>query len=76
MTIEKNREDRLLAAKAGYHMVKSRCRNPNRPEYGGFMLIDNAIGGAVVGGGEPYPYNASLYEIEVFLKWSYPKCEK
>ena len=64
----KNREDRLRreAAKVGYRIEKSRSRNPRSVEYGGYMLIDDKMN-AVVIGGHPFAYNATLDDIETWL---------
>jgi hypothetical protein len=68
MTKEKIRENRLrrIAERRGYGLNKSRRRDPNAIDYGGCMLYD-LFTKRVVLGGYPFPYSASLEEIERFF---------
>jgi hypothetical protein len=56
-----------LAARMGYSVMKSRTRDENRLDHGGFMLIDVRNNAAVIGA-HPFAYSASLEEIEAWLR--------
>jgi hypothetical protein len=58
---------RRLAARMGYSVMKSRTRDENRLDHGGFMLIDVRNNAAVIGA-HPFAYSASLEEIEAWLR--------
>lgn len=69
MDSETNREARLRqrAHTRGYHIVKSRVRNPEDPTYGGYMLVES-YSNRVELGGYGNGYTATLDDIEEFLK--------
>ena len=46
---------------------KCRCRNPDALGFGGFMLIDAETNGVVLGS-YPYPYSATLEDIDASLR--------
>ncbi|GAC1688194.1 MAG: hypothetical protein PVS2B2_26960 [Candidatus Acidiferrum sp.] len=52
---------RLLAAREGYVLRKSRCRITDDPRYGGYMVIEPTRNFAVLGI-NPWPFSASLEE--------------
>jgi hypothetical protein len=58
---------RRLAQRLGWRLQKSRIRTPQARGYGGYMLID-VQHHAVVYGGIPYEYGATLDAIERFLE--------
>ena len=45
-------EDRLrrMLDRQGYRLVKSRARDPRALTYGGYIIVDHQVGGAVAGG--------------------------
>ena len=49
---EKVRENRVRRAldRQGYRLLKSRARDPLALTYGGYMIVDHEVGGAVAGG--------------------------
>lgn len=57
---------RQRARKLGLELVRSRTRNPADPAYGGFMLVDPVINGAVAGA-EPFAFSLSLEQSERWL---------
>ncbi|MGE0703604.1 MAG: hypothetical protein AB7P22_06655 [Vicinamibacterales bacterium] len=65
---EKVKENKLrrMAARRGYRLVKSRARDRRALGYGGYILIDTQIN-AVVVGGNPFAYSASLDDVEDFF---------
>jgi N-dimethylarginine dimethylaminohydrolase len=68
LTDEKVRENRIrrMAERQACRLEKSRRRDPNAIDYGGYMLIDSERNTIVVGG-SPRPYTATLDEIEAWL---------
>ena len=68
MTEEKIRENRLrrAAERQGLKLSRSRRRDPRALDYGGYMLLD-ATTNAVVVGGRPRPYSATLDDVEEWL---------
>lgn len=46
--------------------MKSRRRDPEAVDFGGFMLVD-ALENFVVAGGQPFPFSLSVDEIEQYL---------
>jgi hypothetical protein len=62
------REDRLrrMAERRHLRLRKAPRRDPRAPDVTGYMLID-ADSKAVIVGGEPFPYGASLDEIAKYL---------
>lgn len=58
---------RRLAKREGYSLHKSRCRNPDQPGYGGYMLTDSTTSVVMLGGGPAFPYSADLEEISDWL---------
>jgi hypothetical protein len=58
---------RRLAHQQGLRLEKSRIRTPQARGYGGYRLVD-VPHNAVAYGGIPYPYCATLDEIERFLR--------
>jgi hypothetical protein len=59
-TVRKRAED------AGLMLRKSRSRDPHDPAFGGFMVIDPYINGAVAGYG-PFAFSLSLEEADDWL---------
>ena len=57
---------RRLAAREGYVLRKSRCRTPDDPSYGGYMVIEPTRNFAVLGI-HPWPFSASLEEAYDWL---------
>jgi hypothetical protein len=57
---------RRMADRQGLRLEKSRRRDPRAIDYGGFMLV-NVRKNFVLRGGEPFPYSATLDEIEACL---------
>lgn len=57
---------RRMAERQGLSLAKSRRRDPNAVDFGGFMLLD-ASTNSVVAGGDPIPYSLSLDEAEAWL---------
>jgi hypothetical protein len=57
---------RRIAARRGYRLEKSRRRDKNAIDYGGFMLVD-AYKNTVVLGATSFAYSSTLDEIESFL---------
>ncbi|KQO69054.1 hypothetical protein ASF22_18550 [Methylobacterium sp. Leaf87] len=66
---EKVRENRIrrMAERRGMRLEKSKRRDPKAIDFGGYMLIDTAKNFAVVGS-DPYPYSASLEDVEGWLQ--------
>lgn len=66
---DKVKENRLrrIAERRGMKIEKSRRRDPKAIDFGGYMLIDVSTN-AVITGGSPYPYSASIEDIEEHLK--------
>lgn len=64
---DKARENRARrkAERQGLQLLKSRRRDPDAVDFGGYMLIDNERG--AVFGTDPISYSASLDEIEAWL---------
>lgn len=56
-----NRLRRTLQRR-GYRLMKSRRRDVQAIDYGGYMIIDASMN-AVVDGGSPYPYSMSLEQV-------------
>ena len=69
MTEDKIRENRLrrMAGRQGLSLQRSRRRDPRAVDYAGYMLVDDSTN-AVVLGGEPRPYFATMDEIEAYLQ--------
>ena len=65
---DKVRQNRLrrMAERQGLSLAKSRRRDPNALDFGGYMLVD-ATTNAVVAGGSPGPYSLTLDEVEAWL---------
>jgi hypothetical protein len=68
LTEEKIRENRVrrMAERQDCRLEKSRRRDPNAVDYGGYMLISNPKN-TVILGGSPRPYMASLDDVEAWL---------
>lgn len=66
---DKVKENRLrrIAERRGMKIEKSRRRDPKAIDFGGYMLIDVSTN-AVITGGSPYPYSASIEDVEEYLK--------
>jgi len=58
---DQQRESRLrrMAEREGLALSKSRRRDPQAIDYGGWMVVEPFMN-AVVGGASPYPYSWSL----------------
>lgn len=65
---DKVRENRLrrMADRQRVVIHKSRTRDPRAVDYGGFMIIDGDSNSVLIGG-DPYPYSATLDDIEAWL---------
>jgi hypothetical protein len=65
---EKGRENRLrrLAKRFGLVLMKSRRRDLNAIDYGGYMIVE-PIRNIVVRGGSPWAYCLSLDDVEEYL---------
>lgn len=65
---EKTRENRIrrIAERRGMRLEKSRRRDPQAIDFGGFMLIDIRTNSVVLGG-SPFPYSVDLDDVELFL---------
>lgn len=74
MTAEKVLENRLrrVASRRGMTIYKSKRRDPNSIDFGGFMLCDAATTIIIVGGGD-FPYSASLEDVRQHLEGNAPK---
>jgi hypothetical protein len=70
---EKIRENRLrrVAKRQGLVLQKSRQRNPHAVGYGGYILVDIATNGVMLGAG-PWFYCASLEDVEAYLTQEAP----
>jgi hypothetical protein len=55
-----------MAQRQGLRLDKSRRRDPNAIEFGGFMLVDPDNNSAVAGS-EPFAYSMSAEEVESWL---------
>lgn len=71
---DKVRQNRLrrMAERQGLALAKSRRRDPNALDFGGFMLVDGKTN-AVVAGGDPVPYSLTLDEVEAWLTAPKPR---
>jgi hypothetical protein len=58
---------RARAKRQGLVLRKSRYRNPDLYEYGGYMIVD-ADNNSIVAGGAPHAYSLSLDGVEAFLR--------
>ena len=58
---------RQLARKQALSLVKSRSRHRERPDFGGFMIVDDATNVAVAGA-SPFAFSLSLAEAEEWLR--------
>jgi hypothetical protein len=69
MSAEKIRENRLrrVLQRRGYQLQKSKRRDPNAFDFGGYMIIDPQTG-AVVAGGSPRPFSLDLDDVEAWLR--------
>jgi hypothetical protein len=57
---------RRVAARCGMRLAKSRRRDPQAIDFGGYMLIDVKLNAVMIGGG-PYQFSASLDDIRDWL---------
>jgi hypothetical protein len=55
-----------MAQRMGFSLQKNRCRDPKIPSFGGYLLID-LESDLVAVGDSPFPYSASLDDIEEYL---------
>jgi hypothetical protein len=69
MTDEKVTENRMrrVAARRGLELQKSRTRDPNALDFGGYMLIEIERNLVVLGGGDRRGYRASLQDVIDYL---------
>jgi hypothetical protein len=58
---------RRILARRGMSLVKSKRRNPQAFDYGGFMIVDISTN-AVVAGADPLPFCMSIDDVEAWLK--------
>jgi hypothetical protein len=67
--VDKVRENRLrrMAERQGYVLVKSRRRDPQAYDFGGYMVVEMTTGGVVLGS-HPLPYSLDLDAVEGWLK--------
>lgn len=65
---EKVRENKLrrIAQRRGFRIEKSRRKDPDALDYGGYMLIKNDINGVVLGS-TAFTYSATLDDIEKYF---------
>ena len=65
---EQMREEQLarLARRKGFDLQKNRCRDPKIPSFGGYLLID-VDSDLVAIGDSPFPYSATLDDVENYL---------
>jgi len=68
---------RRIAAKHDLRIHKSRCRTPESPAFGGYILTFHGYGGnCVVDGADPFPFSLSLPElVEAMEEWGVPSAE-
>jgi hypothetical protein len=59
-----------MADRQGLRLEKSRRRDQRAIDFNGYMLIDIRLNG-VVCGGDPFPYSASLDDVEAYLTRSH-----
>jgi len=73
MTAEKVLENRLrrVAARQGLTLNKSRRKDTRAMDFGGYML-SHTEKNAVVYGGSPFAFSASLEDVARFLKEPVP----
>lgn len=66
---EYNLEKRLrkLAKSKGLRLMKSRCRTPSDPSYGGYMLVD-VYRNYVVEGAYRHEFDATLERVAMYLE--------
>lgn len=69
LKVRENRA-RRAAIRQGMELQKSKRRDPNALDFGGYMLVHIATNGAVMGA-DPHAYSASLEQVEEWL--SHPK---
>jgi hypothetical protein len=64
----KVRENRLrrIAERRGFRMEKSRRRDKQAVDYGGYMLIDAQTNAAILGAGT-FPYSATIEDLERYF---------
>ena len=69
METDKQREARLrrLAASMGLALAKSRARDPDRMDYGCFVIVDRRTG-CRLAGTYPYAYSLTLDDVEQTLE--------
>lgn len=65
---EKVRENKLrrISERRGFRIEKSRRKDPQAVDFGGYMLIDVRSNAVVLGAGT-FPYSATLDEIEAYF---------
>ncbi|MDF2809899.1 MAG: hypothetical protein K0S56_930 [Microvirga sp.] len=57
---------RLTAERRGFKLKRSRRRDPQAVDFGGYMLVDIRADTVVLGGGV-FSFQASLEEVEAYL---------
>lgn len=65
---DKVRENRLrrMAERRGLSLQKSKRRDPQAIDFGGYMLIDARTNTAILGS-EPFAFSASIGDVEAWL---------
>ncbi len=59
---------RRKASRQGLHLQKSRTRDPDALDFGGFMLVDpNPNPNTLVAGGSPREFSMTLEDVVSFL---------
>lgn len=68
MTEEKIRENRFrrMLDRRGFSLARSRRRDPQAIDFGGYMIVD-ASTNTVVAGGSPFAYSMSLDDVGAWL---------
>lgn len=68
--LDQQQREQRLRRKAYRHelqLVKSRCRTPTAPAYGGYMLVDPMTNLIILGGGGDLAYSLDLDDVEEYL---------
>jgi hypothetical protein len=74
---QKTRENRLRRklSRMGYRLTRSRRRDPQAWDYGGYMIVDIWSGG-VVAGAVPHAYSLTLSDVEEWARDGEPNKPK
>jgi hypothetical protein len=58
---------RRMAARQGLRLMKSRRRDPDAYDFGGYMLVDLDTNSAVAGS-DPLPFSLTIQDVTAYLK--------